>query len=454
MADKNPGAAQRIFEANPQAYDKVDGVEVHRMFDFMQRRDRQEQMAMRADQRFQQEDNDRNWQIKFFQTGTLNDAGGFTPQPGFISNAIRSGAGPAAIRSMLDFADRAAAPHSTPGFEHEMITGLISGRYTTADLLNAVGRTDGPSLSKSDAIGIMTLTNGMDSDEKRLMAGLQNEAKANLAPARDILGNVDPVGAHNLSKFTAWEMDALKTGLAQGKTRGQLLDPRSPDYILKNVPWSYFQGSMTDAVNDAIQNEGPNPAANRTLAQLAGAVPPPSGDQAHRDSFVERIMRFGEHSQPGATAVSPAGATGEMQVMPRTAANPGMGIRPSDGTPADTARVGREYATALWDKYSGGSVAAREVLASAAYNAGPAQVDAWLKTIGDPRSGAITPQEFINRIPLAETRAYAQRVTGIGGANEPLTGEQLRERLRTMTPAERARYFLFGPGAGSAPSPP
>lgn len=56
--------------------------------------------------------------------------------------------------------------------------------------------------------------------------------------------------------------------------------------------------------------------------------------------------------------------------------------------------------------YYGGSYP----LAVAAYNAGPGNVNKWLRANGDPRGGDIDIIEWIEAIPIFETRNYVHRV--------------------------------------------
>lgn len=59
-----------------------------------------------------------------------------------------------------------------------------------------------------------------------------------------------------------------------------------------------------------------------------------------------------------------------MQVMPATGGDPGFGIAPSNGTPADDVRVGEQYLAAMHARY-GGDLAKMW----AAYQSGPGTVD-------------------------------------------------------------------------------
>ena len=90
-------------------------------------------------------------------------------------------------------------------------------------------------------------------------------------------------------------------------------------------------------------------------------------------------------------AVSSAGARGLMQVMPSTARAPGFGIKPSDGSQADDARVGREYRRVMQARY-GNNLPKMW----AAYNWGPGNLDRALAQHGE---------DWLNYAP-AETRAY------------------------------------------------
>lgn len=110
-------------------------------------------------------------------------------------------------------------------------------------------------------------------------------------------------------------------------------------------------------------------------------------------------------------AVSPAGAKGLMQLMPKTA----KAIAKQEGhkhdnkwltsQPNHNVKLGTAYLKDLIDNY-GGSYA----IAAAAYNAGPGRVSGWLEQYGDPRKGEVPLLEWIERIPVYETRNYVQRI--------------------------------------------
>lgn len=123
-------------------------------------------------------------------------------------------------------------------------------------------------------------------------------------------------------------------------------------------------------------------------------------DLATPDQSFAGDIRQSENSAD--TAVSPKGAQAAMQVLSKTAAEPGFGVKPAQSAaPAELDRVGDDYSQALLDHYGG-----NKVLAAAAYNAGPGNVNKWIDQFGDPRTGQISDVDFAAKIPFQETRHY------------------------------------------------
>ena len=110
-------------------------------------------------------------------------------------------------------------------------------------------------------------------------------------------------------------------------------------------------------------------------------------------------------------AISGAGARGLMQLMPATARsvartiNVGYSRNKLLEEPDYNLRLGSAYLARLLERYDGSTL-----LALAAYNAGPSNVAKWISTYGDPRSGWVDPIDWIESIPLEETRNYVQRI--------------------------------------------
>ena len=153
--------------------------------------------------------------------------------------------------------------------------------------------------------------------------------------------------------------------------------------------------------------------------------------QSHNWTLAHAIMR--QESQFDKAAVSHAGARGLMQLMPGTARETSgkisMAYRP-DALTVDTdynIQLGSTYVQRMLDYY-GGSYP----LAIAAYNGGPGNVNKWLKAYGDPRTGQIGIMEWIEKIPLSETRDYVYRVLENAVMYDHLHPE--KARVRSATP--------------------
>jgi soluble lytic murein transglycosylase len=134
----------------------------------------------------------------------------------------------------------------------------------------------------------------------------------------------------------------------------------------------------------------------------------PDGGTAEH-SLLFAIMR--QESAFERDAVSRVGARGLMQLMPATAsfiANKMQLPFSADRLTADgiyNVLIGRAYLETLIEDF-GGSYA----LAIASYNAGPSRVRQWIHDYGDPRGGNIDMVDWIEMIPINETRNYVQRV--------------------------------------------
>lgn len=125
-----------------------------------------------------------------------------------------------------------------------------------------------------------------------------------------------------------------------------------------------------------------------------------------------------------AAAVSSSGALGLMQLLPATAREVAGKLSlpfvqdKLTSDPAYNVTLGSQYLAQMLQRFGG----SYEV-ALAAYNAGPNRVARWLTTMGDPRDGKVDMVDWIEMIPLRETRNYVQRIMeGLGVYRDRLNG--------------------------------
>jgi soluble lytic murein transglycosylase len=125
-------------------------------------------------------------------------------------------------------------------------------------------------------------------------------------------------------------------------------------------------------------------------------------------TMIHAITR--QESQFDRAIISRAGARGLMQLMPATAAEVAgkMGLSYDTGAlfePSYNMQLGSAYFRQLLNYY-GGSYP----LAVAAYNGGMGNVNKWIRANGDPRLPGGDIVQWIEDIPIYETRNYVQRV--------------------------------------------
>jgi len=142
------------------------------------------------------------------------------------------------------------------------------------------------------------------------------------------------------------------------------------------------QAEMDEMMNEYAQTFQ-NGIGSLPAAQEA-AQPQTREGIAHGDTsdFIARIMhkesRGKRYDKDGKLLTSEKGAMGEMQVMPGTSRDPGYGVKGAQSDhPDELARVGRDYANALLQRYGDPK------LAAIAYNMGPGATDKWLTAGAD-----------------------------------------------------------------------
>ena len=109
--------------------------------------------------------------------------------------------------------------------------------------------------------------------------------------------------------------------------------------------------------------------------------------------------------------VSSANAIGLMQVTPAA----GRDTAKRFNVTFDQRRLSQDvaYNAQLGTAELGNDIATWRgsyILAFVAYNAGPRRAKEWIEQYGDPRDPKIDPIDWIERIPISETRNYVQRV--------------------------------------------
>ncbi len=151
-------------------------------------------------------------------------------------------------------------------------------------------------------------------------------------------------------------------------------------------------------------------AAQKNMLVGAGAFPvlssniPTPPDLAFTHALIRQESLF------NTDVASPAGARGLMQLMPGTAKEVAkkLDIRYKESKLADpdyNLRLGTTYIKERLDQFDGSFI-----LALAGYNAGPRRCREWIEKYGDPRSPNIDPIDWIELIPIYETRNYIHRI--------------------------------------------
>jgi soluble lytic murein transglycosylase len=144
--------------------------------------------------------------------------------------------------------------------------------------------------------------------------------------------------------------------------------------------------------------------------------------------------------------VSGAGAKGLLQVMTVTAKHVcrdykiKCDINRLLNDPSYNAMLASAYVGDRMEEFSGSYI-----LTLAGYNAGPGRARQWIREFGDPRNPKVDPIDWIERIPIQETREYVAKVLANIQIYRARLGEE-QAALRLEEDLNRARMAARQPG--------
>ncbi|MXP14406.1 transglycosylase SLT domain-containing protein [Altererythrobacter confluentis] len=200
-----------------------------------------------------------------------------------------------------------------------------------------------------------------------------------------------------VSRGTPW-----RTGIQFYKTIAEQAETEAQHVLVAELAQETGRRDLAVNLFDAAGADGHK---NFTAIGFPTLQTPPNSNW----TMVHAISR--QESQFAQNAISHAGARGLMQLMPGTAREQagklGMSYMSADliDSPSYNIRLGDSYFARMMDYYGGAYP-----LAVAAYNAGPGNVNKWLRANGDPRTGSISYVDWIEQIPIYETKNYVSRV--------------------------------------------
>ncbi len=230
------------------------------------------------------------------------------------------------------------------------------------------------------------------------------DATNNMIQGAASKGYIDQTQAQQLGQ--RWITDAATGSLKMMQPEQRLSALRNPQGITTFLPPDQRQAMIKDASYESLNTR----LSQQQLQMYTGdagmnvlAVPQETLLQA----VFQQESGNRHRNADGSLVTSPAGAQGAGQIMPPTGKDPGFGVKPlQDDSEQENRRFTGDYLNAMLKRYSG-----NQILALAAYNAGPGKVDDWLKQIGDPRTGQVSNEQFAASIPFNETRNYVYSVS-------------------------------------------
>ncbi len=158
-----------------------------------------------------------------------------------------------------------------------------------------------------------------------------------------------------------------------------------------------------------LSKELQSPSVKYSYPEIRELIPSKFQNSKETIALIHAIIH--QESNFSVNAFSSAGARGLMQLMPFTAKKVASDLKIKyykkrlTRNPQYNILLGTTYITEMLIKFDNALP-----LALAAYNAGPSRAKIWIKRYGDPRKGEISYVNWIESIPITETRFYVQKV--------------------------------------------
>lgn len=293
---------------------------------------------------------------------------------------------------------------------------------------------------------LMNNTAGADPYTRKLMGAMASDYMPRL------------VGEHVKSN-AAWKQDETASSVTNLMLSDALTpNPSDPSgskkiqsiqdvmsFAFQNLPKERAVKSISEALVMGLHADDPtilnaisadHSSQLSTQEQAANVPPGLLGYSLMKESGGRRFDAQGNLLQ-GPVTKSGERAQGERQVMPATMKDPGFGVLAAQNdSPDEIARVGKDYLTAMQSRYGGDGT-----LALMAYNSGPGNVDAHIAKVGDPRTGAISMQDFVKSYPAEETRKYvAEWMSSRSQFGVPQTVPQQNQKAGAMMAMVQAGF--------------
>jgi len=302
------------------------------------------------------------------------------------------------------------------------------------------------SLAKRLAPGVQQQGQRSMQMQNRAAMGLPGQAAPNLAR----MANGGIVGYQDGGDVEGKSAQAPMMG-GENQRRAPYLDPALEKFLIelealnaqKDAAFPQEKDLFDQKIQDLIETTSPR--VKRLASDSAFGLPKKSGMAAGGivgykkgggidiDALLDSLMMAESGGNP--RAVSNAGAEGAYQIMPTTAAQPGFGVSPMEGSrfdPEASRKFAKQYLQAMLDRYNGDVEAAL-----VAYNAGPGNADKFVAAGKD-----------YDVLPMAmQTKPYVERVMGempqadAGTKIDVRPGESYSQ-ARRRTDQERANRAL------------